>query len=166
MFDFIRRDKKHHLNRLVIESGMTLREFAQSDISPEFDNCQTRMISGRAEVQFVTGTEACGPVDLDRAQANLGRDSRLVCVTEGSGKGLLALYHLFGRTSSPKPRLKVTGGRPDTRALDPFSRSLLGERSRIDPDLHEYGRKRFDRHGSSISMTRRMEWRLSAMVRG
>ena len=47
LYEYIRRNPKHHLHSLVSEKGFTIRDFLHLEQTDEFRNSQTRMIAGQ-----------------------------------------------------------------------------------------------------------------------
>jgi hypothetical protein len=48
LYEYIRRNPKHHLYSLVSEKGFTIKDFLYLEQTDEFRNSQTRMIAGQA----------------------------------------------------------------------------------------------------------------------
>jgi hypothetical protein len=166
LYYFIRQNPRHPRHNAVVSSGMSLSEFAISGLSPEIENGQTRMLSGRREVHFVHGRQSCTHEDVARAIANMEERFRFVGTTGQFDKGLFLLAQRLGRTLPTYRRRNVTKARVPAQSLDRYTRSALESVNGFDLELFEYASRRFRRDWRDSNAFSRAAFGLKGLFAG
>lgn len=141
---YVKRRPNHYLHDLV-RDGMTLREYVETaggGRSIEFDNGQTRAYAGPPYDRAEVGT--CDEEMLEAARRNLDTHFRAVGVSERFDESLLLFRHAFGWRLPFYVRHNVTRNRPSMDEVDPETRAVVEEHSRLDLALYRYATDRLD----------------------
>lgn len=150
------RGTKAHPRHLAVQQ-MTLAEFALSGLHPEIENCQTRMLSGRAETHFITGTEACTELDFANAIEHLKSGFVDYGLYEDLPRSLFTLCKSMGwKYTAPKSK-NVTKSRNSVAQLNDEDRAALEEVNGFDIRLYEYAKSRFRQ--APMPWTDRLRWK-------
>ena len=134
---YIRSTPSHRLYDAV--RRMSLSEFAQSGVTINTDNSQTRALSGAVGVPF----GGCDEDMLGRAKENIDRWFSAVGITERFDESLLALQEAFGwsRLHYVSVNVSRSAARPEMSNED---RDLIAELNRFDLELYRYANDRLD----------------------
>jgi hypothetical protein len=124
--------------------SMSLVEYVCSGIHPELENCQTKMLSGRPESNFIAGTSPCTAEDLRRAKAHIDDDFVSCGIYEELGGTMSALASCMG-WARPKLEHRNRTTKEAGFVLNASDRIAIRELCRFDIDLYEYARERFTR---------------------
>jgi hypothetical protein len=124
---------------------MSLVEFANSGIHPELENCQTKMLSGRLESNFIAGNGPCTAEDLRRAKTHIDEGFAICGIYEELAATMSDLASLMGWPRQRIEHRNRTAGVPgdEVQAAD---RNALAAVCEFDVALYEYARERFVRN--------------------
>lgn len=150
LYYFIRSAKSHPRHEIAL--GMSLEEFACSGVNPEIENCQTKMLSGRPESNFVNGREPCTEEDLERAKRHLREHFLGVGLFESLDLSLLMLSRKMGWPVARAGRKNVTSKRRRVADLSPEELDAVVSVNAFDLQLYNYARTLF--HGQ----LRQLSW--------
>ena len=132
-YHFVLRTPEHYLYEPVTRKGMTLEDYVMSDVSPELDNGQIRMLSG---VGRTLPIGQCSPELLERAKQNIDRHFSIVGVAERFDETLGLLRREFGWKNFDYQRQNVTRDRPAAASLDNKTIESIRARNSLDMELH------------------------------
>lgn len=138
---FVLESPDHYLYDIVTSQNMTLKDLLCSEISTEFDNGQTRSISG---IGHRIGFGQCSPETLQAAQANLREHFAVVGLTEHFDESLLLLKRTFGWRIPFYVRENVTKNRPRREEMPKDTLDLIARYNQLDIKLYRYAQKLFD----------------------
>ena len=127
LYNYITREPRHPLHQEVVDSGMTLTEFVESDIDlKQLENGQTRQLSGQQGMEV-------GREHLDLAIKNLRRCA-VVGTTEQFDEGLILMKRAFGWHTPIYLRRNVATD-PQVPALA-SAITMIQERNALDMALY------------------------------
>ncbi len=148
---FVLESPAHYLYDIVTSQNMTLKDLLCSEISTEFDNGQTRSISG---IGHKIGFGQCSPETLESAQANLRDHFAVVGLTEHFDESLLLLKRAFGWRTPFYVKENVTKNRPRREEISKDTLNLIAKYNQLDIELYRYAQRMFDelvsQHGPSF----------------
>jgi hypothetical protein len=134
-YSFVQRTEGHRHHEAA--RGMSLAAYANSGLSLEMDNSQTRALSGDVGTPFGECTEEM----LQVAKRNVDEHFSVVGLTERFDESLVLLGEAFGWRRLWYVRANVA--RSGVR-LSADERRLLEERSSLDMELYAWATERFD----------------------
>jgi hypothetical protein len=137
-YNWVRSDPTHWLHQQA--RAMTIDEYADSGISLEIDNGQTRAISGDTATPY----GACSRDTLELAKRNIEEHFAVVGLIERFDESLLLLRRAFGWSKlhyvPANFSLKRSGAVVSRRSLD-----RIAERNWLDIELREFAVRRMER---------------------
>lgn len=139
-YRFIRSRPNHELYEQV--NALTLAQYAASQVTPELDNGQVRLLSGLGSGPTTAGTETSRE-HLEQALANLDQHFLHVGSSERFDDSIAALTVALGRDLRRTPDANVSDPR---RSVDVTAevRQVLEERNGLDRELHGAVNARLD----------------------
>ena len=143
-YHFVLRTPEHYLYENVTRKQMTLADYVMSDISPELDNGQARMLSG---VGRTLPIGECNKSLLDRAKQNVDERFSVIGVAERFDETLALLRREFGWKKLDYQRQNVTRDRPGAASLDSKTIEAIRARNWLDVELHRFAAAALDRAG-------------------
>jgi Galactose-3-O-sulfotransferase len=142
MYHYIRGDPRHWLHAQLVGSGMGLEEFVKTCADPGVDNQQTRLISGRGSGEWQPGSD---PPSVDREaleQAKRNLEGFLVVgVNERFDESFIMISRALGWRLPFYVTSNVTS---QAKPASDRARALIRERNRLDFELYEFARTRFE----------------------
>jgi hypothetical protein len=135
-YSFVQRTEGHRHHEAA--RGMSLAEYANSGLSLEMDNSQTRALAGDVGTPF----GECTPEMLTLAKQHVEEHFSVVGLTERFDESLVLLGEAFGWRRLWYVRANVARSGSKLSADD---RRLLKERSSLDMELYAWAAERFDR---------------------
>jgi hypothetical protein len=132
IYYFIHRYTSHYLHDTVTSQGMSLVDAVGNRLSREFDNFQTRALSGNVKVPF----GECTSEMLETAKNNLRSHFRVVGTTERFDESLVLFRRAFGWRWPFYTKQNVTRNRPKVNELSHQTRQIIAEHNRLDVELH------------------------------
>src|SRR5690606_39216789 len=162
LYYFIRTARDHPRHAPV--SDMSLEEFALSGLNPEIENCQTKMLSGRPESNFIDGPETCSEVDFERGVAHMEADWMMAGLFEDLQGSVFLLCKRMGWPQQVLGRRNVTKKRAPRVRLSAREIEAIRSVNQFDLRLYEHARKRHQLVLAELSLgdrlrVRRLRWR-------
>ncbi len=154
LYYFTRSNSRHP--RHAQAQRMSLADYVCSGVHPELENCQTKMISGRPECNFVAGTEPCNEQDLVRAKTHLAGHFVSVGLFEQMDLSLLMLCRAMDWKYLPARRTNVTSVRRTLSELGSSEREAILTVNHFDQQLHEYAKTLFEQQLRSLPVWSRL----------
>jgi hypothetical protein len=136
-FGHVLRTPSHRLHSLVVESNMTLMDYATGGLTEESDNWQTRCLAG--DPQPPLGT--CGPELLERAKRNIEEHFAVVGISERFDETLVLLRRRLGWRRIYYVPLNTAGGAAQM-TLNARQRECILDCNSLDRDLYHYAAQR------------------------
>jgi hypothetical protein len=133
-YSFILRRPLHPLHRKLRQKGVGVEDFLH--YTSHRQNLQCRVIAGVGEV----GT--CDEQTLATAKENLTRSFSVVGLSERFQESLILIATTFGWNIPYYENRKVSKVRP---ALEPQLVQLIQDHNRLDIQLYEFGKERFEK---------------------
>ena len=140
---YVREQPTHRLHSAVIDNGMTLQQYALSNLSGELDNGITRMLCGRAELDSLRGDAPCTQVHFDEAKQNLQNSFCCVGLVEEFDRSMRLLSKVFGWPEREVTSQNVTRNRKPLAEVDEPAVKAIRERNGFDLALYEIAKQRF-----------------------
>ena len=138
---YVRRNAGHRLHEPLTTQNMSLDKYVCSDMSVEFVNPTTRLLSGLSAEAVAADMQGA----YEAARAAIDRDFVVVGVQDRFDESLLLLQHRLGwRTLPPYRRENVTRGRPAADTLGADARVEVERRNWADIQLYQYCADRLD----------------------
>ena len=137
---YILKQPGHYLHNIVLANQMRLEDFVTSGLSTEFDNIQTRQISGVAGVPYGRCTEKM----LETAKLNLLRHYAVVGLTERFDETALLMKRHFGWHYPLYTRRHVIKNKPVREQIPEGTVRLIEQTNSLDVALYRFAKKRFD----------------------
>jgi len=144
IYYFAREHPSHHLHRAIVDGGLSLEQFALSDLMSELANGQTRLLSG-VEDAYVLAAASESPSLLDLAIENVTAHFALAGALSRFDESLMLLQSQFGWRDTFYVRRNVgllrrsAGAKPDRRAVE-----VLRQRNQLDLELYQFVTRRLD----------------------
>ncbi len=156
---FARENRDHPHYSMIHNENLSLIQYVESDVSRHFDNCQTRMLSGRPETHWLNGHQQCDEIDLSRACQHLEQQFRWVGLTERFEESFAGLCLKMGW---PMHEFRTVNVTKSGRKLDSLTRNeidILGAHNRYDLQLYAFAETLFQKQVDSLgdSLTRAMQ---------
>ena len=140
---FTLRNPANYLHAAVAGSGMTLREFVESDLTPEITNDQTRRLAGVTDADPEKGNFTSGAEMLAAAKRHIEKHFSVVGLCERFDETVLLLRRVFGWKTPYYRRINVGTNRPES--TDPGTIAIIRERNALDLELYQWAQERFAR---------------------
>lgn len=137
---YILKQPSHYLHNIVISNQMRLETFITSGLSTEFDNIQTRQISGVTGVPYGRCTEKT----LEAAKLNLVRHYAVVGLTERFDETAMLMKRHFGWHYPLYTRRHVGKSRPAREQISEEAVRLIEQTNSLDVALYRFAKKKFD----------------------
>lgn len=144
--------------------SMSLADYALSGIHPEIENCQTRMLSGRQESNFIAGTEPCSEEDLQRAKQHLCERFVSVGLFEALDLSLYLLSRTMAWPTLRADRRNVTKARRSVEDLAPDELAAARRVNAFDLQLYDFARARFREQLGQLSWWERLRLGVGARI--
>lgn len=141
-YHFVLRSPTHYLHDAVKSKQMTLAEYAQSALSVELDNHQTRMLAG---TDANIGVGQCSNEMLELAKKNLREHFSVVAIAERFDEMLIMLRRLLGWKKLRYVKRNVGGHRLRRNDISDKTVRLIREYNKLDVELYDYAVGMFDR---------------------
>jgi hypothetical protein len=138
---YIIKQPGHYLHNIVLANRMRLEEFVSAGLSTEFDNIQTRQISGIEGVPYGTCTEKM----LETAKLNLIRQYAVAGLTERFDETIILMKRHFGWSYPLYVRRHVQTNRPVRDKIPESTIKLIEQTNALDVELYRFAAKKFDR---------------------
>jgi hypothetical protein len=132
-YRYVLRVRDHYLHDKVVSSGMSLRDYALSGLSPELDNGQVKMLVGPDD-KLVEGTTD----DLELAKRHILDHFALVGVTERFDESLLLFKRALAWRRLGYRRVNVAPESVSRTSIDEATLNEIRERNSLDAALHEF----------------------------
>lgn len=140
---YVIQNPTHYLYQSVISQKMNLRDYVCSGLSPELDNCQTRLLSG---VQEPIGVGQCSFELLEKAKTNLKSHFAVVGLLERFNETLILLKENF-RWKMPFYIRQNKTQKPSNynyKNISPEILEAIIKNNKLDIKLYKYGEKLFE----------------------
>lgn len=137
---FILRYPGHYLYETITARQLTLQDVLESGVSKEFNNGQTRLLSGMQNVAY----GECDAKLLDLALENLQTHFRLAGTTDRFDEFLVLSSKLYGWKKPFYIRKHVARKRPHSQDLSKQVRDSIKKHNQLDIALYEYVERKFD----------------------
>lgn len=153
MYYYVLQKPLHYLYTTVTTRRMSLADFVRSGLSPEIDNCQTRLLAGAPVFGVGPGFAECSGEMLEQAKANL-QQFAVVGLCEQFDESLLLLKHTLGWKFPLYQRENVTRGRPVRESISEEELELIAAHNQWDIELYMHAKNLFEqliaRQGSAF----------------
>ena len=125
----------------MAESGLDLRTFATSDLTPEIENDQVRRISG-------SRNRVLSKADLDQAFENLDKHFSFIGVSDEYDRSLVLLQRYFPSFDIRYVARNISRKQP-LFAQDDHGEIVnsIKERNQLDAELYRFAKERLARCG-------------------
>jgi sulfotransferase famil protein len=131
----------HYLHNIVLANRMRLEEFVKAGLSTEFDNIQTRQISG---VEGVSYGKCTGKM-LEIAKLNLVRHYTIAGLTERFDETVMLMKQHFGWNYPLYSRRNVQKNKPGKDKIPESTVKLIEQTNALDVELYRFAKKKFER---------------------
>ena len=149
---YVKEQPTHPLFEAVVGSGMTLAEYATSDLSGELSNGMTRLICGREQADSIRGHAACRDSDLNEAIEHLDRHFAVVGLLEKLPQTYQVLSKEFGWPRREVVRKNKTRQRKPLEKLDRKSREAIVQSNEMDLELYRWAKVRFEKQCTGLGI--------------
>ncbi len=163
LYCYILSYPQHYLYDLLIEKNMSLRDFVQSGISAEIENCQTRLLSGMEELiqkPFVNSGKC--PVEwLEIAKKNLAEDFMIFGITERFDESLILFQQSLGWNIPLYIKENVNKNRISISEISEDDLRLITTANQLDIELYRYGIELFNQkinHKTNHGFQKEVNW--------
>jgi hypothetical protein len=130
----------HYLYEIVHTQGMSLKDLVSGGISNEFDNLQSRRLSGNDKIRF----GQCPPDMLEQAEQNMRQHYGVIGVMEKFDETLLLMKATFGWKNCFYEKKNVTKKRPKKRDIPSDTLDVIKEHNKMDIELYERAKIMFE----------------------
>ncbi|MCB0188210.1 MAG: sulfotransferase family 2 domain-containing protein, partial [Caldilineaceae bacterium] len=160
---FILHYPGHYLYETIAGQQMSLHDVVTSGISREFDNLQTRLLSGMPKVDY----GQCSAAMLTAANDNLATHFRLVGTTKKFDEFLVLVSQAYGWRSPFYVKKHVTKNRPRRQEIARETLRAIEQYHALDLALYERVEQNFaqliDEQGEAFQReVKRFQWLNSA----
>jgi hypothetical protein len=138
---YIIKQPGHYLHNIVLANRMGLEEFVKAGLSTEFDNLQTRQISG---VEGVSYGKCTGKM-LEIAKLNLVRQYTIAGLTERFDETVMLMKQHFGWNYPLYSRRNVQKNKPVKDKIPESTVKLIEQTNALDVELYRFAKKKFER---------------------
>jgi len=138
---YVIQNPTHYLYQDVISQNMNLRDYVYSGLSPELDNCQTRLLSG---VQEPIEVGQCSVELLEKAKTNLKSHFAVVGLLERFNETLILFKRLFAWKTPFYIRRNQTRKPSDHKTISPELLEAIITTNQLDIELYKYGKELFE----------------------
>lgn len=138
---YIIKQPHHYLHNIVLANRMRLEEFVKAGLSTEFDNIQTRQISGIEGVPYGKCTEKM----LETAKLNLVRHYAIAGLTERFDETVMLMKQHFGWNYPLYNRRNVQKNKPVKDKIPESTIKLIEQTNGLDVELYRFVKKKFER---------------------
>ena len=138
---YIIKQPGHYLHNIVLANRMRLEEFVTAGLSTEFDNIQTRQISGVEGVPYGKCTEKM----LETAKLNLIRQYAVAGLTERFDETIMLMKKHFGWSYPLYSRRNVQKNKPVKEKIPEATIKLIEQKNALDVELYRFAKKKFER---------------------
>ena len=157
---FARENRDHPHYAKINNENLSLIQYVDSGISRHFDNCQTRMLSGRPETHWLNGDQPCDEEDLSRACRHLAQRFRWIGLTERFEESFAGLCLNMGWPMHEFRTINVTKSGRKLDSLTQYEMEILAAHNRFDLQLYAFAetlfQKQVDSLGDSLSRAMRL----------
>lgn len=138
----VRSRSRNYLHETIVSNNLSLEECLRSGISNEFDNLQTRMLSG--EQAYNLGYGQCTQETLQVAIENIKKHFALAGVLNRFDETVLLLKKKLG-WNIPFYEVRNQGRfKPELREVSPEALDLIKAHNQLDIELYAFASKLFD----------------------
>lgn len=130
----------HYLHNILMANKMKLEGFADSGLSAELDNIQTRQISGI----HLKSHEKCDRHMLETAKHNLISYYKIFGITERFDETLLLLRQHFGWNYPFYTPLNIIQNKPGRDQITPRALALIEKTNSFDIELYTFAVEKFN----------------------
>ena len=145
LYFYIKDQPTHPLYRPIHENEWSLADFVSSNVHPEIENCQTKMLSGRPETDFLTGKQQCSEIDLNRAISNVINYFPVVGLTEELEKSLELISFTFNLDITCVGHQNETSYRTSIADLSELTFKVLEAKNLYDMELYNFCKNRYQK---------------------
>lgn len=138
---YVIQNPTHYLYQDVISQNMNLGDYVRSGLSPELDNCQTRLLSG---VQEPIEVGQCSFELLETAKTNLKSHFAVVGILERFDETLILLKRIFRWRIPFYIQRNKTQKPPSYKTISPEIVEMIVKKNQLDIELYQYGEKLFE----------------------
>lgn len=143
-YHYVLRTPAHYLNERIRSEPDGIRALLKGGDAGELNNMQTRFISGVDKpAEDWTDPATSRPI-LSMAKDNLQRSFSLAGLSERFDETLALLQTDLEWKRVFYSRRNVTRDRPPVGGLEPSDLEFIGERNRLDIELYDFARLRFE----------------------
>jgi hypothetical protein len=129
---------KHYLHDQIKKSKMTISQVVMGGISKEFDNFQTRRISGFDDIEY----KGCTTEILDQAKNNIEKHFTVVGLTEFFNETLILLTQKYGYRFPLYVKRNVTKNKPSLQHIQVEELNVIKQYNELDIVLYDYVKER------------------------
>jgi hypothetical protein len=137
---YVIQNPTHYLYQDVISQNMNLGDYVRSGLSPELDNCQTRLLSG---VQEPIGVGQCSVELLEKAKTNLKSHFAVVGILERFNETMILLKRIFAWKTPFYIRRNPTRKPSRHKTISPEILEAIITTNQLDIELYNYGKELF-----------------------
>jgi hypothetical protein len=142
LYYHVLREQTHYLHEIVVSKKMSLPDFADSNLSREISNDQTRMISGLGGWNQATDKTVVDDDAFALAKENIERYFPVVGLTEMFDESLLLMQDAFAWDSVLYSKKKVAEPRVNQAPVDAGAIAAIKNQNQYDLLLYEYAKQR------------------------
>lgn len=152
-YSFVKENKRHHLHATVMHERMSLVDYAQSGLSGELENGQTRLLCGRPESDSLRGHAPIDREHLNEALENLLGTRAQFGLMEAYDASRELIAQACGWPAPPPATHKnVTRRRPSLSAISRREWDVIVDRNPLDMELYEAAVREFDRRANDCGV--------------
>ncbi len=133
------RNPTHYLYE-VVKDKLDLAAFADSQLTAEIDNGQTRLLAG-PDFMWTIPYGECTQTMLEKAKQNLRENFSVVGIADQFDQTLILLKLKFGWDDLFYTRANVTEGRPKKKNIPVSAKTIIKQDNHLDIQLYQYGQE-------------------------
>lgn len=144
LYYYVHREPNHRLHEQLRDSDMSVEDCYAQRISREFDNGQTRWLSGIKHFQVPFGSVTRDM--LETAKSRLEHSFAVVGLAERFDESVVLMKRRLGWAEVPRYRsLNVTSARPGAADIPEETAELIRAHNLLDIELYDFARELFER---------------------
>lgn len=157
---FFASENRHHPHYSRIrQEGLDLIGYIKSGMGKHFDNCQTRMLSGRPKTHWLNGHQRCDEEDLSRACKHLAERFRWIGLAERLEESFAGLCLTMGWKLHEVKPVNVTKSGRKINNLTAAEIELLTAYNEYDLRLYDFAESLFQQQIERLGNTLRRSMR-------
>ncbi|WP_198016341.1 sulfotransferase family 2 domain-containing protein [Coleofasciculus chthonoplastes] len=139
---YVLQNPTHYLYQDVVSQKMNLGDYVCSGLSPELDNCQTRLLSG---VQESIGVGQCSFELLEKAKTNLKSHFAVVGLLERFNETMILFKKVFGWKMPFYIQRNKTKKAFSYQNISQKILNSIIKTNQLDIELYKYGEALFEK---------------------